>query len=364
MTTHYYLAADLHLGRRVRKTKQALRFDSYDALDRLRNVLLADTADQAVLVLAGDLFDRSEITAHAHDALCAFTDELYQHNMRVFFVQGNHDNSSEDGYTHGGNAGCIPLHGGLTDVCGLSVYGLDWQPREQLRAAITEVPPCDLLVLHCPMEHLLGFEGSWDLAIDDIPPHVQHVLVGDVHIADKHQLPSGGWCFSSGSLHPCTLAESGKHGCWRFDGTDAVYVEIPTRDIIRLELRTEADVDAARATLSAIPDRRAERLEPFVDLRYLPALAQVVDERLGSFFLRAHVLDSYLSSGFTEEAQTVDIEELDPRDALPLVVDRKAEPEVFGFIDELLSLEPDSAVARINTMVENAVERLNTREDA
>lgn len=99
------------------------------------------------------------------------------------------------------------------------ICGLYDRTREGVLEKLEALPECDLLVMHVPMQHLLGFEGSWLVNADDIPDRIHAVVAGDIHkplFSVLHRkfgpdLP----VLSPGVLVPTAMDQEGPYGVWR-----------------------------------------------------------------------------------------------------------------------------------------------------
>jgi len=207
--------ADCHLGKSIKESDVEFQEDSFLALERLYQQVI--TLKASAVIFAGDVVDKSAATGAVSESLIKFIGGLLKKGVKTYFIQGNHDKQTE---WHKrkvpllASFGAISLHKTLTDIDGVSVYGLDCQPFNKLKEELLSVPPCDLLVLHQSSAHLLHVKDAQELFISDIPAHVKNVLVGDIHVFDLTALPSGGVVCSPGCLTACKMNETGKAGSY------------------------------------------------------------------------------------------------------------------------------------------------------
>ena len=186
-------AADLHLTNRVWKARRDLDGDSFKALRSMEYEILKITEITEV-VLAGDVFDAYRIDKATLQAFTDFVNNLSVKGITVYVIQGNHDKDSAGALAE--VQGAHTLNERVVELSGYKVSGLNWRPREDLKQDLLVAPECDVMVLHCMFDHLVTFDAAADLSLDDIPPQVKNVVVGDVHIRDITELRGSGVCVS------------------------------------------------------------------------------------------------------------------------------------------------------------------------
>jgi DNA repair exonuclease SbcCD nuclease subunit len=338
-----YAAADLHLTELVWKSRRELFGDSFKALDRLATSIIADelpTGETKHVILAGDVLDTQKISGHTLQAFTTFVDRLYEHSIPVYYIIGNHDVTTLSAL---GIQGAIPLHQKITEMDGRKIYGLDWMPREHLKEAVQTVPECDILVLHCMFEHMINFEASCDLSLEEIPPTVKNIIVGDIHITKKVDFRKHGVCISPGALHPCNISQGGAHGFYKLAQGSAewVFQAIPTRNIHRYALETSEELSQALEELNTI-EVRSEELKDLVEITYKTDLNAEVDKMLEAlkskfiFFRNPNSTGKMLSSEDLKKVQ-LDLESISPIEGLSTFVSQEEEPEVYALLSNILS---------------------------
>jgi DNA repair exonuclease SbcCD nuclease subunit len=374
-----YVSADNHLADRIWRRRRDLDGDSYAAFNRLADSIVADVTTRReeetklgqlvasstdTLLLAGDIFDTRKVNGACLQAFKSLVDKLAAVGVRVLTIQGNHD------------MGAVPIpevHGAERLTTFATVYdnrkivGLDWLPREELKAALEEIgksgDKIDILVLHCAFEHLLGFAGSFDISMSDIPANVKHVVVGDVHTVSAQKLPnSDGYCVSPGATHPCKLSEGGEHGYYKipFLSEEWEFVPIPSRQVIRVGLQDESDIADWGQMLAKYSDV-AEDLKPLMEIKFETKDRELVDKFIEShkgqaiFFDNGYVASKMRTAGAVERAKE-SMTALTLRTALNSVVPEESED--FVFIDTLLSAP--NAAEIIDKEVEAILETCNT----
>ena len=271
-----YYAADAHLTKRVWKHRAALEGDAARAWQLMVAAIIADDAEDKVLILAGDTMDFRMIDGTVLQELDEGISDLFAAKVGVLFTQGNHDKQAVN---HLEALGCIPLDGISMEVQGMTVYGLDYLPRESLVPALHAAPECDLLVMHAAGQHLLGFKGAYDYTLEALVDcKAKDVLVGDIHITDVTTRACGMRVISPGSLHPLNITEGDSHGFYKMDPTTKKleFVKIRTREIHRMHAWTEEEfTDEVLPFLRELPTIEPE-YRPIVELAYTPDIAGLV----------------------------------------------------------------------------------------
>ena len=345
-----YLSADLHLTKYVWKQRKTLKGDSYRAFMRMAQQIIADPVDEPkTVILAGDVVDTRTLDGCTLAALDAGIVLLLEAGVGVLFTQGNHDINATP---HLNTLGAVHLNNKLhTCRDGHVVYGLDYRPREELHQALQTVPECDMLVMHGAMEHLLGFEGAYDLTLQDLPTAARSTLVGDVHITSKKEW-NGGFVYSPGALHPCNISEGNEHGYYRKPyGAEAEFVTIPTRQIHRVVIQTANDLEQVHALVDAFPSV-PEDLIPIVEIAYITDMeadAKALRRKLANI---AVVITCVLREAVDESTSRDAVyNQVTMLEALDMTVCSKAEPEVYDLLSQLVAPE-----ASVDTILQDFTE--------
>lgn len=216
---------DAHIKPQTWASIPAVKDDAYHALDEMLLALAGmghDTRD-AYLIISGDLFDSTRI--HASD-LEAVT-RLCQNFKRTYYIIGTHDYTEPPFLSSMENTVWLRDEE-ITDLGeGVRLAGIQYnRSRPYLLECLKKLrkqgfgATCglrDVLVLHQGFQHLLGFEGAYQLTLADLVEHVPEarVLCGHVHIPDYtlfKGLPGGdssSGCFlSTGPLYPQEMPQT------------------------------------------------------------------------------------------------------------------------------------------------------------
>lgn len=279
------LFPDVHLGGSLRMSCEELRKDSMMNLrNAVEKVFQLPGEPPLAVVFAGDIFHRNRISGLEIDAFMEAALRFANADIQMLFVQGNHDLDRD-----------IPLgealryaeslNGNLQTIGGIRLFGLDFQNREQVQKSLSGVPECDLLVMHAGFEHMLNYEGAYEMTLEDIPDRVQNVFAGHVHVRGEHSLPHGTFV-SPGSLVACTLRQDGPKGFYTWDGPGQPFIfrEVATRPIFTFEyFDTKEDLQKAVATVAAwVPPAELSGCRPILHIRYHANIVNAYREALAN----------------------------------------------------------------------------------
>jgi hypothetical protein len=348
-----YLSADLHLERYIWTHRRDLDGDSYQALESMKKFILEDkvpAGESKSVILAGDIFDKRRVDGLTIQAFADFVDDLFEAGITIFFIQGDHDKNHQPIPE---SLGCEPLNEAVTIIDDRAVYGLDWRPRSELQAWLDEVPACDILVLHAAFDHLLPWEGAFDLTMDDIPKTVNNVFVGDVHMKDQTRLNGRGFCISPGCLHATSIDSTAPKGFWKLPAAseDWEWVQVWARSIYRYVVKEEAEFSRLATEMESIAH---DDPKPIVEIKYTTDLTEKVlpllDKYKEQVFFFTKPIAAYAQIAFEKEAV---YEQMTLNQALPIALEKDENPELFGLLDDLLS---GDAVEIINNQVDKIKE--------
>lgn len=359
-----FATADWHLLKPLRDNVKALADDSQDMLRQLVDGVLAYPAagETKHLVLAGDICDKSRIDGRTADALRAAMDRLNKEGVRIYYIEGNHDVQSDfisrPVPLLESVARCavklVPQEPVMIDD--LTVCGISWAPGDRMAEALKTVPrSCTMLVMHAPFEHLLGFEGAYEFSESDIPDHVWHVVCGDIHTPKLSQF--GELTFlSPGCLNPCNVTETGPYGFWvRPAGGAWTMTRLNARQIMTVKAEDLTDEPTFTARVREVKAAAKAGKTPVVVIKGVQPDLAVLVRFQAELRNDAILLDQATTVAMAEvtlgQPEDVKFDRLTMREALPLVLDKAKEPEVFELLDTLLSTTENHA-AVLGQMVE------------
>jgi DNA repair exonuclease SbcCD nuclease subunit len=327
--------ADLHLSVRTWLGKRDLMYDAYTALNLVVDAVLANKAD--VLLIAGDVFDTINPDPLTELAFQTGVSKLTSAGVRVLAVQGNHDRSTL--YPRFQLFGAEPLSNEPTVINGVSFCGLDYQPSSnELLEKLAGIPECDVLVMHAPFKHLLGFEGKSQVCLTDIPAHVGCVVVGDIHTWDISNTPDGVPVFSPGATNPRNTAEiSSDHLVSFWDSSEKPNVAMKTVDVTpRLFVPVNITDDYDLQNMNTVLEDSSLPLPPAVFLtiasELLPRASDILTEA-GIAFVEKRVSDD---SEDTMEYINVN-EVMTLSGALDAFMPRPTDPKTHDLLEALLN---------------------------
>lgn len=241
---HILFTADLHIKQRTWTNSTLLKGDAYCSFGRVVDAV-SNRQELDSIVIGGDLFDSNRPTSQD---LLTVKDLLTSNFNACYYIRGNHD-SVDPSYLEA-------ITGSLEDddfhLCRIDhnfypmdehVYmtGIEWVPSaadtwERLRQVVKDwrqlrTTPNDILyvVMHTSFQHLLGFDGAYDLTVDMIKGLCGddriNFLVGHIHTRDTLVYNSAGaYIHSPGSLYPLSSDKMG-------DPCYASYIELSTGKI-------------------------------------------------------------------------------------------------------------------------------------
>jgi DNA repair exonuclease SbcCD nuclease subunit len=303
---------DLHLTRYVWSDRKDIEGDSIQAFGAIAMKIVEMTTDEPKhLLLAGDIFDKKYVDGYVMKHFSNIIHYLDSNGVKVYYVQGNHDNSLEPLpsaiqklYEP------IPIHldgEGVVEIDGLKVLGIDYGTPEEMKDKLNAVKePVDIVVMHCAFQHLLPFEGAYALSMSDIPENYKHVFVGDIHVTDiSGELPSGGTVISPGPIHACNVEQSEPKGFFQLTKgkeVDPEFHEIDYRRIFRYKVAVEDDLVTLDSDLVRWCDIYSEsEYEPIVEIRYAAEFTEQITK-----IMATHTGYKYFAKRTSSSAVAVD----------------------------------------------------------
>lgn len=273
--------------------------DSFRAFtDIIRTTEPFDT----VLLLAGDVFEHSHrhgLTAAMQHVANARKSPDTTSDWRTLFIQGNHDAVSVGmppfmGFCGGKRLTRDALEFYPSDTSTeVRIAGLDYtRDVEQLYADLDYVrqQKPDILLLHQGVDALLGFDGAFELKLDDLDGVADIIVCGHVHTPVVKELKSGTIFISPGSTIPrnCTelgaLASNGFAMTSHFGGfilrressNSEWQIErrlVPnSRQYARFNVSTEAQLHEIKKTVTAVHETAHKKCEetgfPYVRVQF------------------------------------------------------------------------------------------------
>lgn len=286
--------ADNHLRPYIWRSYKDICGDSYLAWQQLCEFVLNNVYSHAkgdtIFILGGDIFDSTTPSGKSENAFKSGLDIL-RGKVPVYFIPGNHD---EEEIARPLLWDCIPLSENPIKIKDTVICGIPYTRNvELLQSKISNIPPCDFLVMHSAFKHLLGFDDMWQVQEDDIPEYIGHVLVGDIHKKDIT-----GRIVSPGSLSVNNISEfTQEHGVWVID-TDTkefTYKQIYTRLFANHEVDSNSTATIGTIIHAGKDPKYRQELLPVINLNYTSKQSAIVDEIKASFAGQAFFIDNIKS---------------------------------------------------------------------
>lgn len=248
--------SDIHLGRRPVGSKgdySNKRYEDYfKAFDWIATQALVLKPD--VLIIAGDFFDRREISPDVLARAEAILTKIYQNGIPVVLIEGNHDNITEDddswllylknkgllhrpdyGMNHDGTYTFRPYSLGDVDIYGLGYPGgfVNELLAEFGRYVVSKPERKNILVVHTAIGSDAYLPGLADKsAIDALEGKVIYIAGGHLHSFSKYPAEKP-FFFIPGSSEYWNIDEKGSKGIILFDTESETidFIESPKRKI-------------------------------------------------------------------------------------------------------------------------------------
>lgn len=244
----FVFTADCHLEPYVWKNHPDLAGDAYHAFRQIVDYTIENEAE--ALLLGGDVLNVSTPDPKTVGFLAQQMERLKQAGIPCLFIVGQHEKHRlaqwldvHDWPRH--------LDGEAVAVGRWQLYGISYQPRAQLPAAIAAIPgDVDLVMMHQVWAELHGDMMNPEASFADLPEHVSTVLTGDYH-ATSCEMRGGKLVVSPGSIAMQAIDEA---------PDKFFYVAYDTASGLRFE---EEELETRRFQHVTIPD--AEALEQFIE---------------------------------------------------------------------------------------------------
>lgn len=341
--------ADDHLSPFIWTSHRSIAGDAYYAMGMITKEILQikeEAGDEEVILLkAGDIFDTTTPDPHTEEILKMNMEVLLLKGIKIFSIQGNHEYHAKT--ARATLFGTTPLSAVPIKIDGVSFCGIDYTASSaELHEKVSMIPPCDYLVMHTPFRHLLGFADKYQIEASDIPAHIKNVIVGDIHKQHLLTNDQGVHILSPGSSHPRKIPEiSEGHGLYVHKHEEGIksgrYVNVTPREFYAVNIETQAALDNFKHMDVTWADRN---LQPVIILQVMGEFykqAVAIGEQKGALVVSKEILkiDESISIESISDAKIPTLEE-----ALPKVVQKKQEPEVFALLEQLLTTKDPESV--------------------
>lgn len=292
----FVVFGDTHL-RTAPWKRQVLGDAVYDVFSKAVNDLIEEhkeDKEDVVFFLVGDIVDKKHLDEYTIRKVQGCL-KLVSDNFPLFYINGNHDSASAYGDGKGLTADYgTHMHKKLLTIGGKKVYGLDYiSSSKDFFHELEGAPACDILCMHDSFKHLLGFEGSYKLDKSQVPEHIKHVAVGDIHVQDSSLLPSGGRVVSPGTIYPTSMGQLGPYGYASYDTetNEWSHVQVETHRVTHIRLDDE-DIEVA----DVVEDIVLNYPNMHVQIAHTPDQANMISEIAEAVGDRAYIHSKRLPS--------------------------------------------------------------------
>ena len=370
------LASDLHLDEYAWADRPSLRGDSKFAFEQIVEFVIEN---RLPIIAAGDLIDKKRNDAAPIGFLRRQLDMLQEAACPFFFIQGQHELQPEPWVAEihqwpvwlgERTVAGSPLVYDLEDS-GVSIAGIDWQPRDRVAAELARVPQgVTLLVMHQVTSELMGSICTPELT-GDMLPDVPLLLIGDYHRhvvkSVTNALGNKTTVLSPGSTNVREISEEPhKHFFLLHDDLSVKSVPLRSREFLCRSLLLPEQVDefveTIQVELRESQDRAAARwlpgtlTTPVLRVAYEPGLSDVYARVVRAVGNDAHLFFKELPLLVDEgDEEAIAAEEFREQFAaqglvglLPLAVDSVTEPDVYRVAERLLQSDnPAQALSQL-----------------
>ncbi len=272
--------ADLHLRNYVWAARPRLKGDALIAAKYIFDHCLENRFS---LKLAGDIFHTLAILPEFIAPIFGHLDRMQEAGLPVYYVQGNHDKNAVPWLSL--HKWPINLNNRIVELeeCRETIMGIEATGEEDLRELLKRVPAnVNTLLMHQAEKQAMPFNPNFDLSW--VPDSIKLVLIGDIHssqtYSNKH---TELWYPGSPSITDISQTEPRSflvEGVDALGGTQVVPIRIPGRQVYRLDVDKDEDLEWAMSEVSSIAenDLRHFELEPIIRIVYKPQLADKVSQ--------------------------------------------------------------------------------------
>lgn len=306
-----YFIADAHLSGLLYANRPRIAGDTYRALRSVVAYIKKDEADEKCVVFCGDNLDSKSPGPKDIKEFISATDELWKAGIRVLGVEGNHDKVLSRSFSNTQWIKLAPsvehIDGKEVTVMGLKIRGLDYVQGKKIYDSLSELPDCDILVMHQPLAHLSPFEAN-TVELEGIPDQVVKAVVsGHVHIPDKRKTSSGTHVVSPGALHAQKLTHSaGSFAVYDTETDSFDFINTPVHRLMkRFVCNNAGDMDEAEDFLRLLKEDADDSEKPVIGIKYSSDLGARLVEIRDRYADRIHFFPSIIP----DDKEETEIEE-------------------------------------------------------
>jgi len=272
--------ADLHIRDYIWSSRPRLSKDAIIAMQYVFNYCIENDLS---LKIAGDAFHTLAVLPEHVGALFTEIDKMREAGLPVYYIQGNHDLNAQPWMSLHPWPTDLDLQLREVDEANEVVYGLQSRGEDELKQALQNVPErANTLLMHQAEVRAMPFNPNFDL--NDVPPHIRLVLIGDIHAAQMYRNENTMLCYP-GSPSVTDIGQTAQRSFVREDpssdgSTSVSQIFIPGRSVSRFDIHSEADVERVEAAVRQLAqeDPRHAGLEPLVRIVFKPDLSERVQQ--------------------------------------------------------------------------------------
>jgi DNA repair exonuclease SbcCD nuclease subunit len=259
-STRFVMASDCHIRAHAWTSKSFLKGDAYVSFSQIVSYCAVNNLP---LLLLGDILDTTRPAAEDVLFLHKQLSILQRMNVPVYWVCGNHDNAPW--------AEILPvtrIDNQVVDINGITVWGLDYRPTDELRKVLRAGPPSPARILGCHqlIDVAVGNGMMANMNMSDVPDPIEIVLAGDYHARGEWVCGSKRLWYN-GSTHMCSISEN-PHKSFTIVGLDesSKKIEIDlyplqTRKVLRALVSTDDELAEAIQDAQKVLDE----VKPYLD---------------------------------------------------------------------------------------------------
>ncbi len=251
----FAMTADWHGQDGAWKRANTPKGDALFGLSQIVDYCLLQKVD---LLGAGDLFDDLKPETIVLKAVFAQCDRLSRAERKFLFTQGQHEKAQPPYLSL--VPGPIHASGRQIDLRGLTVYGMDHVPADQLEAAAAKIPTgrAEIVMCHQVWADFMGVGAEGHIGVLGKAGGPGIVLTGDYH---KHLVTQvdGLRVYSPGSTCLQSIDEPREKAFFvLYDDLSVESVPLKTRSVFDHVVKSGDDLEALLAAVPGLLEPRAD----------------------------------------------------------------------------------------------------------
>jgi DNA repair exonuclease SbcCD nuclease subunit len=254
---HIFLA-DLQLDKKLYGLRETWE-DWFDAFESAIDYTLTQPNVESVSIL-GDIFDTESIGGAA--ACCFYKNlkRLEPLNIPIFVILGNHDRTNYVGLPDWLTLAklvnknvIIPSLTTPYKLGNINVFGSSFLKPRELKEALAKIPSIEgenWLLLHQALADLCPL-GEGDLTVNDVPPHINKVFLGDLHDHQKLEVDNRLFVYP-GSIETVSFNQVTEPGFITYKDGVINHISTKQRAYVSIDLSTVPEKDWLNLVISEV----------------------------------------------------------------------------------------------------------------